>query len=601
MRRCCLVLDSDPNCYGKVISFCQRFGDEVVAAVTTRHASNVRPSTGVCWLTPPMSWVKVNVDGTVGGSPIMTTSSEVIRDESVFVIFRFGCYGDRHMVLGPSSSVLMEVSPVFVQQVEVKDGNGEGALVYGFSEKPELNKEVNWSSSSYLIVESYSWKGYTLWLNKGSKICMRWATQTTAFNDIDIVLVKGERRQDTVLPRVTFPFISLFLNEQVIGKQADYTIDEDDKYYVGVINSSPKSIMMTFNLSVTSMVYDVTKAKSMCSTLNGSCQLDLQFPNTHYVVVSTAGDVRSQPYGCPLIVFLLVLKSLAICVREANDWMEKPIPLIYKMTAEEDDETGSSEGLYDSKVCIICYEEERSCFFVPCGHCATCHACAQRSKESDGLLFLNQEASKMEYRWRPLKKLLLFSELCVGFMNSTEDVEEPLKLELMLQLQEIEVRRYKVEKLDKTCATCACSATYHRTTISKLAGQSHFHCFACVLLLFSPNNNGRTHSFHPPTEGEEVLLESAGKDATKEFNDIGHCTPAKNLAFKYQVGVIQGYSSNNNKHVQAASTEEPIKREMSASVIRDEHRPKYAGLLEFIVPLSVTASYCCYRYLTKAS
>ncbi|KAK8704442.1 hypothetical protein V6N13_048064 [Hibiscus sabdariffa] len=85
--------------------------------------------------------------------------------------------------------------------------------------------------------------------------------------------------------------------------------------------------------------------------------------------------------------------------------------------------------------------------------------------------------------------------------------------------------------------------------------------------------------------GEEVLLESAGKDATKEFDDIGHSTPAKNLAFKYQ----------------AASTEEPIKREMSASVIRDEHRPKYAGLLEFIVPLSVAASYCCYRYLTKGS
>ncbi|KAK8572469.1 hypothetical protein V6N12_028522 [Hibiscus sabdariffa] len=34
--------------------------------------------------------------------------------------------------------------------------------------------------------------------------------------------------------------------------------------------------------------------------------------------------------------------------------------------------------------------------------------------------------------------------------------------------------------------------------------------------------------------GEEVLLESAGKDATKEFDDIGHSTPAKNLAFKYQ-------------------------------------------------------------------
>lgn len=37
-----------------------------------------------------------------------------------------------------------------------------------------------------------------------------------------------------------------------------------------------------------------------------------------------------------------------------------------------------SEDLYDKKVCVICYDEQRDCFFVPCGHCATCYVCAQR-------------------------------------------------------------------------------------------------------------------------------------------------------------------------------------------------------------------------------
>ncbi|XP_039020918.1 cytochrome b5-like [Hibiscus syriacus] len=101
--------------------------------------------------------------------------------------------------------------------------------------------------------------------------------------------------------------------------------------------------------------------------------------------------------------------------------------------------------------------------------------------------------------------------------------------------------------------------------------------------------------------GEEVLLESAGKEATKEFNDIGHSNKAKSLVFEYQVGVIQGYSSNNNEHFQVTSTEEPMKREMSAFVIRDEHKPKFAGLLEFIIPLLVSVSYFCYRYLTRGS
>ncbi|KAE8716289.1 arginine N-methyltransferase 2-like [Hibiscus syriacus] len=97
------------------------------------------------------------------------------------------------------------------------------------------------------------------------------------------------------------------------------------------------------------------------------------------------------------------------------------------------------------------------------------------------------------------------------------------------------------------------------------------------------------------------MLESAGKDATKEFNDLGHSKTAKNLVFKYRVGVIQGYSSNNNEHFQVASTEEPMKRDTSAFVIRDEHKPKFASLLEFIIPLLVAASYFCYRYLTRGS
>ncbi|KAM7251887.1 hypothetical protein ACFE04_023770 [Oxalis oulophora] len=37
------------------------------------------------------------------------------------------------------------------------------------------------------------------------------------------------------------------------------------------------------------------------------------------------------------------------------------------------------EELYDGKVCVICYDEERNSFFVPCGHCATCYDCAKSS------------------------------------------------------------------------------------------------------------------------------------------------------------------------------------------------------------------------------
>ena len=62
------------------------------------------------------------------------------------------------MLLGPSSSRLFHASSVFIKQVEVKDYDKKGVFLYGFSEKPELSSEKNWSVSNYVIVASYSKK-----------------------------------------------------------------------------------------------------------------------------------------------------------------------------------------------------------------------------------------------------------------------------------------------------------------------------------------------------------------------------------------------------------------------------------------------------------
>ncbi|CAN1191413.1 E3 ubiquitin-protein ligase APD1 [Linum perenne] len=32
----------------------------------------------------------------------------------------------------------------------------------------------------------------------------------------------------------------------------------------------------------------------------------------------------------------------------------------------------------NARLCVICYDEEQNSFFVPCGHSATCIACARR-------------------------------------------------------------------------------------------------------------------------------------------------------------------------------------------------------------------------------
>ncbi|KAE8683329.1 RING/U-box superfamily protein isoform 3 [Hibiscus syriacus] len=312
-------------------------------------------------------------------------------------------------------------NPPPITNLKVRDENGRGVLVYGFSEEPELNKEANWSYSSYLTVESYYRKGYSLWLNKGSKICMRWTTQTSRSSDqTEVVLVKGRIGEDTLLPKTTIPFFALFLNEPVTGEEAEYTIDEDGIYSVGVINSNPRTTKMTLNITVTAMVYDVTKATSVCSTRNGSCFLDLHFPNTHYVVVSTPDhsdvdgryvkltyDSRDVSYigllGLFIIMMLLLLKAQESCHSEFDRRMMTD-PILAKKpvrtndtSADEDNDDGSrsssssSADLNDAKLCIICYEDQHNCFFVPCGHSATCYECAKRFAKRESCLLRRSE------------------------------------------------------------------------------------------------------------------------------------------------------------------------------------------------------------------
>ncbi|XP_078437036.1 RING/U-box superfamily protein isoform X2 [Wolffia australiana] len=42
-----------------------------------------------------------------------------------------------------------------------------------------------------------------------------------------------------------------------------------------------------------------------------------------------------------------------------------------------------SDDLYDGKICVICFESQRNCFFTPCGHCITCTVCAKRLMEEE--------------------------------------------------------------------------------------------------------------------------------------------------------------------------------------------------------------------------
>ncbi|KAG2663538.1 hypothetical protein I3843_16G037000 [Carya illinoinensis] len=102
--------------------------------------------------------------------------------------------------------------------------------------------------------------------------------------------------------------------------------------------------------------------------------------------------------------------------------------------------------------------------------------------------------------------------------------------------------------------------------------------------------------------GEEVLMESAGKDASKEFEAVGHSKGAQSLLRKYQVGVLQGHIFQDGDSEEVAYEEySENKAEMTAFVIKHDRLSKFLRLLlEYFVPFLIGASYFCYRYFTRA-
>ncbi|XP_027902365.1 uncharacterized protein LOC114162616 isoform X2 [Vigna unguiculata] len=336
---------------------------------------------------------------------------------SVSATLRYGYYGDSLILLGPVSSRLITTSSVFVKQLQVSTKDKNQVFIHTFNKKPQLSSQTNWTASDFFLVEPYK--------NKGSTIRIRWEEHTTTGLDkLHGMVVKGDMKFEQLQNSQPTFLNAISLRETVNGKEAEYLVEEDDRYHIGVLNMNAKNIFLTMEVNVSAKVYDTTKAKKMCSTENGPCRLSVFFPETHYIILTAADNGEGISYveislvarvfvyilllGVIAIVVFLILKVLGV-YDDAEQHSHVTIDVTYRtsnvvathteteplMRVEEnrmsygtnakDDEqnsgtysSSSSEELYDEKLCCICYDEQRNSFFVPCGHCATCYDCAQR-------------------------------------------------------------------------------------------------------------------------------------------------------------------------------------------------------------------------------
>ncbi|XP_078180305.1 E3 ubiquitin-protein ligase APD2-like [Carex rostrata] len=341
------------------------------------------------------------------------------------IIIRYGYYADRRIVIGPGTSRLIEINSVLVKAIEVKGDPKQGLLLHGFKNMPGLTSETHLTVSNQLYLDGYGRKGFFMWFNKGSKLQMYWNVEggNRRYQDMLVLLIKGEQNADASqrFYRVSARLVGLSDNG---GKRAEYTVPDDDNYYFAVVNLSPRNMITTLKVNATSKTYNTSKAISICSTINGPCRLDLSFPSTRYFVLTTsdANNASTAVWNIEIlfiarliayliitafvgVVIYLITKNLGawdhvpdttdrqqgsavITERETDPILaRKEIACIYG-TTEDTPESSSSiccsgEDLYDGKICVICYEGKRDCFFIPCGHSVTCFSCGQRIMGDD--------------------------------------------------------------------------------------------------------------------------------------------------------------------------------------------------------------------------
>lgn len=366
-----------------------------------RHEAETRQECWACMIIPVTFWIFVS----------LTLS--------------LGLYGTTHLSLGPNYSHYLEASPIFVKEIKVKhEGryDHDGPMLYGFSDKPKLSIDRNWSTVHSLLVDPEYHQEIAVWLNRGSKVGLHCEVKNNGFQDVLVIVLKGRESLEEWIHSPSNPHLGEVRLKMHGHGHADYIANEDADYYFAVGNFNQRRVKVVMTLNFTSKLYETGNANYECSVRKGLCAVKLFFTGNKYAVLSTASNTTNVmnvwyvelSYGARLLTYVLILGVVVLvvyCIFRVMGHLDQPVvetetetvqetetaPLLLPKesrsesstygTLEQDQESGlssSAEDLYDGKICIICYDEPRNCFFIPCGHCATCYTCAQRIEINEG-------------------------------------------------------------------------------------------------------------------------------------------------------------------------------------------------------------------------
>ncbi|EMS62354.1 hypothetical protein TRIUR3_18567 [Triticum urartu] len=305
-------------------------------------------------------------------------------------------YGRAELVAGPGCSRLLRANPLFVQDIMVRaaeeEGSGANGLVlYGLAEIPGLLDDVPavWSEARRVVLPANSHKEWVYFLNEGSQIEVNYSVEpgTGLTNPLRITIAQGTGAVKQI-------------------------INSSDDYYVTVSNLRDQDTTAMLDFRISAMLYNTSGAEYACSPSPGSsgCTYRLPILGENVAVLSSGlkqGVKVELSYGPRWIIYfvgsailavsllllyevLSVLLGFCCAVAAAQRETTTTASLLQSKDEEEGGSRGSSFESVSShdgeagdeeegrRLCVVCCDARRDCFFMPCGHSATCHACGTK-------------------------------------------------------------------------------------------------------------------------------------------------------------------------------------------------------------------------------
>ncbi|KAG9142540.1 hypothetical protein Leryth_011639 [Lithospermum erythrorhizon] len=357
----------------------------------------------------------------------------------------FGVYGSEILKLRPHDSILFKPNPLFVDYVKVERIGGavNELMLYGFDGIPPLNVVTNWSESHKVILLGATHKEWMYYLNIGSKIDISYNVTSLLPSPVVIVIAEGNQGLIDWLEDPSYPNSTLSWNPIYGTGAIGLDIPKSAGYYIAMGNLNSNIVEVELQIRIRALLYDTANAYYKCTINLGTCVLKIPFTGRNSAVLASSsselgvGSRKSRvqlSYGPRWITYLggiggvIVLVSLAIrCSnkfwrtsegeRSPQENMEpQGAPLIprkdddvaslgssYDSLSQDGDDpeegpsasshkrNGASDHEHDNssrRLCAICFDAPRDCFFLPCGHCVSCYACgtnliAWPSQDSD--------------------------------------------------------------------------------------------------------------------------------------------------------------------------------------------------------------------------